>query len=64
MALAPAGDPKTPNDYFLFTGSDNDFITQDGMMAGKPYKDASGANVDTLVLVYRVSLPHEPPPSR
>ena len=26
-------------------------------MAGKPYQDASGANVDTLVLVYRVSLP-------
>jgi hypothetical protein len=56
MALAPADDPKAPNDYFLFIGSDNDFITQDGMMAAKPYADASGANVDTLVLVYRVSL--------
>jgi hypothetical protein len=56
MALAPARDPRRPNDYFLFVGSDNDFITQDGMMAGKPYKDASGANVDTLVLAYRVRL--------
>ena len=57
MALAPVHDAKAPDDYFLFVGSDNDFITQDGMMAGKPYQDASGANVDTLVLVYRVSLP-------
>ncbi|MDB5091841.1 MAG: uncharacterized protein JWR09_5835 [Mucilaginibacter sp.] len=55
MALAPAGD--APGDYFLFVGSDNDFITQDGMMAGKSYADASGANVDSLVLIYRVRLP-------
>jgi hypothetical protein len=57
LALAPAHDPNAPGDYFLFVGSDNDFITQDGTMAGKPYQDASGANVDTLVLVYRVNLP-------
>ena len=53
MSLAPAGGP---GEYFLFVGSDNDFITQHGMMAGKPYADASGANVDTLVLVYRIKL--------
>jgi hypothetical protein len=57
MAVVPVGDPKSPNDYFLFVGSDNDFITQDGHMAGRPYSDASGYNVDTLVLVYRVTLP-------
>jgi hypothetical protein len=57
MALAPAGGP---GEYFLFVGSDNDFITQHGMMAGKPYADASGANVDSLVLVYRVKLPGGP----
>jgi len=50
MALAPGGD-------FLLVGSDNDFITQRGMMAGKAYADASGADVDTLVLAYRVILP-------
>jgi hypothetical protein len=50
MALAPDGD-------FLLVGSDNDFITQHGMMAGKAYADASGADVDTLVLAYRVTLP-------
>jgi hypothetical protein len=55
MALAPTG--GSPDDYFLFIGSDNDFITQNGMMAGKPYADASGANVDSLVLVYRVRVP-------
>jgi hypothetical protein len=56
MALAPAGGP---NDYFLFVGSDNDFTTQRGMVAGKPY--AGGANVDSLVLVYRVTLPPDSP---
>ena len=59
LALAPAQDPRAPDDYFLLVGSDNDFITQDGAMAGKPYKDASGANVDTLVLAYRVTLPRQ-----
>ena len=57
IAIVPVLDPKAPHDYFLFVGSDNDFITQNGHMAGMAYKDASGANVDTLVLVYRVTLP-------
>jgi hypothetical protein len=57
MAVVPVGDPAAPHDYFLFVGSDNDFITQDGHMAGQPYADASGANADTLALVYRVTLP-------
>jgi len=57
MAVVPVGDPRAPDDYFLFVGSDNDFITQQGFMAGEPYQDASGNNVDTLVLVYRVTLP-------
>ena len=57
MALATAQDAKAPDDYFLFIGSDNDFITQDGVIAGKPYHDASGDDVDSLVLAYRVTLP-------
>jgi len=64
MAVVPVGDPKFPNDYFLFIGSDNDFITQHGFMAGQPYADASGYDVDTLVLVYRVTLPTYVPPHR
>jgi hypothetical protein len=62
MAVVPVDDPEAPDDYFLFVGSDNDFITQQGFMAGEPYQDASGNNVDTLVLVYRVSLPTYVPP--
>ena len=62
IAVAPVGDRKAPDDYFLFVGSDNDFITQQGHMAGQPYQDATGANVDTLVLVYRVTLPTYIPP--
>jgi hypothetical protein len=57
LAVVPVHDPKAPHDYFLFVGSDNDFITQNGFMAGQPYADKSGFNVDTLVLVYRVTLP-------
>ncbi len=57
MALAPALDPANPNDYFLFISNDNDFITQNGFQAGAAYKDASGVDVDTMILVYRVTLP-------
>jgi hypothetical protein len=57
MSLVPAGDARAPDDYFLLIGSDNDFITQHGVMAGKAYADASGADVDTLVLAYRVTIP-------
>ena len=57
LALLPVFDDKAPNDYFLVIGSDNDFLTQNGVMQGKPYKDSSGANVDTVVLVYRITLP-------
>ncbi len=62
IAVVPVGDPRAQDDYFLFVGSDNDFVTQNGHMAGAPYADASGANVDTLVLVYRVTLPGYVPP--
>ena len=55
MAVVPVGDRNAPNDYFLFVGSDNDFITTKGFMAGQPYSDI--ADVDSLILVYRVTLP-------
>ena len=57
LALAPALDPANPNDYFLFVSNDNDFITQKGFQADTAYKDASGVDVDTMILVYRVTLP-------
>ena len=60
LAVVPVFDPAAPHDYFLFVGSDNDFITQNGFMVGQPYSDK--ANVDTLILVYRVTLPTYVPP--
>jgi hypothetical protein len=54
LALGPTG---KPGEYILLVGSDNDFITQQGHMAGKPYKDESSFDVDTLVLAWRVTLP-------
>jgi hypothetical protein len=57
MALLPALDPENPRDFFLFISNDNDFITQDGFQVDANYQDQSGADVDTIFLVYRVTLP-------
>jgi hypothetical protein len=57
MTLVPALDPANPRDYFLVVSNDNDFITQNGFQVGAPYKDESGVDIDTLFLVYRVTLP-------
>jgi hypothetical protein len=57
MAVVPAFDPANPQDFFLFVSNDNDFITQNGYQVGAAYKDDSGADIDTIFLVYRVALP-------
>jgi hypothetical protein len=57
MALVPALDPANPRDFFLFVSNDNDFITQNGFQVGAAYKDPSGADVDTMLLVYRITMP-------
>jgi hypothetical protein len=57
MALVPALDPANPRDVFLFVVNDNDFITQNGFQVGAAYKDPSGVDVDTMLLVYRMTLP-------
>jgi hypothetical protein len=54
LALAPS---ERPGESVLLVGSDNDFITQHGHMAGQDYADGTGANVDTLVMAWRVRLP-------
>jgi hypothetical protein len=59
MALVPALDPASPRDFFLLITNDNDFITQNGYQVGVAYKDASGADVDTVLLVYRITLPEQ-----
>lgn len=58
LSLVPANDPLAPNDYFLFVGNDNDFLTRTGS-----YTDANGnlqtydagLENDTMVLAFRVS---------
>ncbi|KAM5537133.1 hypothetical protein V8D89_009279 [Ganoderma adspersum] len=55
LALAPVGDSDYPDDYFLFTAADNDFITTQGISLGQPYN--AGLDNDNQVMVYRVTLP-------
>ncbi|TPM38698.1 esterase-like activity of phytase family protein [Mesorhizobium sp. B2-3-4] len=57
MSVVSVLDPKLPDDYFLFVGNDNDFLAQDGFQVGAPYKADDGADVDTMFLVYQVTLP-------
>ncbi len=57
LALVPALDPAAPDDWFLLVGNDNDFITQRGYQAGESYAHPSGIENDTMVLVYRLTLP-------
>lgn len=55
LALAPAYDPAAPNDYFLFVGNDNDFLTTQGYQDGAPY--VAGGDNDSMIMVYRLTLP-------
>jgi len=57
LGLVGVLDPNRPDDFFLFVGNDNDFITQYGHQAGKDYRDRSGVEVDTMLLVFHVRLP-------
>ncbi|KAL8699977.1 MAG: hypothetical protein Q9201_005701 [Fulgogasparrea decipioides] len=52
-------------EYFVFSLSDNDFITQNGYLNGGKYqyKDASGFNIDNQALVFQVKLPDGANPS-
>ncbi|KAH7078045.1 esterase-like activity of phytase-domain-containing protein [Paraphoma chrysanthemicola] len=53
------GRKEDGKDYYLISFSDNDFITQNGYInfGQLPYKDESGFNLDTQVLVFRIKLP-------
>ncbi len=59
LALVSANDPANPDDYFLFVGNDNDFLSTTGA-----YMDSTGAlqnydgglENDTIVLAYRVRV--------
>lgn len=70
MALAPVLDKTAPNDVFLLIGNDNDFEARTGRVNGQAF-DASltdaasglGGN-DSVILVYRLTLPTYVAPSR
>ncbi|MBI5693301.1 MAG: esterase-like activity of phytase family protein [Verrucomicrobia bacterium] len=55
LALAPTLDPAAPDDFFLLVGNDNDYSTTDGRQDGDNYR--ADLNIDTMVLVYRLTLP-------
>jgi hypothetical protein len=55
LTLLSALDAAAPDDYFLFVANDNDFLTTTGFQVGSPYN--AGVDVDTMFLVYRVTLP-------
>ncbi|KAI4136315.1 MAG: hypothetical protein L6R39_007832, partial [Caloplaca ligustica] len=52
-------------EFFIFSLSDNDFVTQDGYLNGGRfrYQDASGFDLDNQALVFQVSLPKGTRPS-
>jgi len=52
-------------EWFVFSLSDDDFITQDRHLDGGKfnYSDDSGNNLDNQALVFRVSLPVSQGPS-
>ncbi|KAI5861416.1 esterase-like activity of phytase-domain-containing protein [Durotheca rogersii] len=58
IAVVPA-DPARPNgEVFVFSLSDNDFITQNGFMNGGRfrYADESGYSLDSQALVFKVRI--------
>jgi hypothetical protein len=68
IAMVPVNPPsgnwqdwssQSNGEYFIFSLSDNDFITQNGYMNGGqlPYADESGFSLDNQVLVFKVSIP-------
>ncbi|KAG5644764.1 hypothetical protein DXG03_007672 [Asterophora parasitica] len=55
FALGSVNEPAYPDDYFLITASDNDFISTKGISIGVPYD--AGLDVDNQFFVFRVTLP-------
>jgi hypothetical protein len=59
LATAPVNPGQKDGKYFLFSLSDNDFITQNGSLSFGtfPYQDASGYNLDSQALVFEIEVP-------
>ena len=60
LALVPVDPERADSDqFFLFSISDNDFITQEGYQnfGEFKYQDATGFDLDNQVLVFKVTIP-------
>ena len=59
IAIAPVNGKGDDGEFYIFSFSDNDFVTQHGFMKGGklPYADSSGFNLDNQMLVFKVTLP-------
>lgn len=60
IGMVPVDGKKGDDDeWFVFSLSDNDFITQNGFMHGGQftYADASGFSLDNQALVFKIKLP-------
>ena len=55
MALAPVLQENAPQDFFLFIGNDNDFLSTTCKVGGQ--NCAQAVNSDAVVLTYRLTLP-------
>jgi hypothetical protein len=55
----PVNPGESDGEYFVFSLSDNDFITQNGFLNGGQftYADSSGYNLDNQALVFKVTIP-------
>jgi len=66
LGLVSANDPNAPNDYFLFIGNDNDFLTSNIKMYdanGTLQTYNGGLENDSMVLAYRVQITPTPEPA-
>ena len=56
IAILPA---ENQDEYYLFSLSDDDFITQNGFFKNGTikYKDESGYSLDNQALVFKITLP-------
>ncbi|KAF7925170.1 hypothetical protein BELL_0363g00060 [Botrytis elliptica] len=60
IAVVPVdGKEGADGEWYIFSLSDNDFITQDGYLEGGKfaYSDGSGYNLDNQALVFKVKIP-------
>lgn len=58
LGIVPVNPGTSDGEFFVFSLSDNDFITQEGYMNGGelPYADESGFSLDSQALVFKITI--------